>query len=82
MRNQDFIYDSLPYLYTIGGVVTLLLSDETIGRMSGLLLVSEAMMVFHLRLHHRTERAEKAEKRLTVTQKTLAETRRTMTTVA
>lgn len=82
MDKQDFLYDALPYLYTIGGVLTLLFSDETIGQISGLLLVSAAMMVFHLRLQHRTERAEKAEMRLTATKKVLAETRRTPTSAA
>lgn len=82
MDKQDYLYDALPYLYTIGGVLALLLSDETIGQISGLLLVSAAMMVFHLRLQHRTERAEKAEVRLTATKKVLAETRRTATPAA
>ena len=78
MDKQDVLYDALPYLYTIGGVLTLLLSVELIGRVSGLLLVSAAMLVFHLRLQHRTERASKAEKRLTATQRVLAKTKRDM----
>jgi hypothetical protein len=49
-----------------------------IGRVSGLLLVSAAMMVFHLRLQHRTERAAKAEMRLDATKKVLAKTKREM----
>lgn len=78
MDKQDFLYDALPYLYTIGGVLTLLLTGEMIGRVSGLLLVSAAMMVFHLRLQHRTERASKAEMRLDATKKVLAKTKREM----
>jgi len=78
MDKQDVLYDALPYLYTIGGVLTLLLSVELIGRVSGLLLVSAAMLVFHLRLQHRTERASQAEKRLTATQRVLAKTKRDM----
>lgn len=78
MDKQDFLYDALPYLYTIGGVLTLLLTGEMIGRVSGLLLVSAAMMVFHLRLLHRTERADKAEMRLDAAKKVLAKTKREM----
>ncbi len=76
MDKQDFLYDALPYLYTIGGVLTLMFTGEMIGRVSGMLLISAAMMVFHLRLQHRTERATKAERRLTATQKVLAKTKR------
>jgi hypothetical protein len=82
MDKQDLLYDALPYLYTIGGVLTLLLTGEMIGRVSGLLLVSAAMMVFHLRLLHRTERATKAEMRLDATKKVLAKTKREMLQVA
>jgi hypothetical protein len=82
MDKQDFLYDALPYLYTIGGVLTLLLTGEMIGRVSGLLLVSAAMMVFHLRLLHRTERAAKAEMRLDAAKKVLAKTKREMLQVA
>lgn len=72
MDNRDFLYDALPYIYTIGGMLTLLLSGEAIGRASGVLLISAALLVFHLRLLHRTERAQKAEMRLSATQKVLA----------
>jgi uncharacterized phosphosugar-binding protein len=78
MDNKDFFYDALPYIYTIGGVLTLLMTGEMIGRASGVLLISAAMMVFHLRLQHRTERATKAEMRLTATQQVLAKTKREM----
>lgn len=73
MDRNDFLYDALPYLYTIGGVLALLLSSETIGRISALLLISAAMLIFHLRLIYRSERAAKAEMRLTATHKVLAE---------
>lgn len=75
MDNRDFLYDALPYIYTIGGVLTLLFSGEVIGRASGVLLISAAMLVFHLRLHHRTERATKAETRLSTARKVLARIR-------
>ncbi|MEW6515013.1 MAG: hypothetical protein AB1443_13560 [Pseudomonadota bacterium] len=78
MDRNGFIYDALPYLYTIGGVLTLLLSTETIGRISALLLISAAMLIFHLRLMYRSERATRAEMRLTATSKVLAETKRNL----
>jgi len=78
MDRNDFIYDALPYLYTIGGVLTLMFSSETIGRVSALLLISAAMLIFHLRLLYRSERAAKAEIRLTATSKALAETKRSL----
>lgn len=76
MDKKDFLYDALPYIYTIGGVATLLFTTEAIGRASGVLLISAAMMVFHLRLQHRTARASKAELRLTATQQVLVKTKR------
>lgn len=78
MDRKDFLYDALPYIYTIGGVLTLLFTSEAIGRASGVLLISAAMMVFHLRLQNRTERAAKAEQRLTATQQMLAKTKSEM----
>lgn len=76
MDKQDFLYDALPYLYTIGGVLALLYSNEAVGRVSGMLLISAAMMIFHLRLQHRTERADLAEMRLSATQQVLAKAKR------
>lgn len=78
MDKKDSMYDALPYLYTLGGVLTLLFTAEAIGRASGVLLISAAMMVFHLRLQNRTERAAKAELRLTATQQVLVKTKRDM----
>jgi hypothetical protein len=76
MDSKGYLYDALPYVYTIGGILAVLLSGELVGRASGLLLISAAMLVFHMRLRYRTERAEKAEVRLTATSKVLANTKR------
>jgi len=72
MKSEDFLYDALPYLYTVGGVLTLLLSGEMIGRASGVLLISAAMLVFHLRIEYRTRRAREFEKKLTTVNMKLA----------
>jgi hypothetical protein len=61
MTKSNFIYNALPYMYTSGGVVAMLISGETIGRFSGALLVSAAMVIFHMRLEYRTLRAQSAE---------------------
>lgn len=76
MDNKSYLYDALPYIYTVGGILAILLSGEMVGRASGLLLISAAMLVFHMRLRYRTERAEKAEIRLTATSQVLANTKR------
>ena len=61
MTMSNFLYNALPYIYTAGGVLTLLTTGETIGRFSGVLLISAAMLVFHMRIEYRTLRAQSAE---------------------
>jgi len=61
MTMGNILYNALPYIYTSSGVVSLLTSGESIGRFSGALLVSAAMLVFHMRLEFRTRRALSAE---------------------
>lgn len=68
MKTEDYLYETLPYLYTAGGVLTLLLSAEGIGRASGVLLISAALLVFHMRIDYRTRRAREAESNLNATQ--------------
>jgi hypothetical protein len=63
MTFESTLYNALPYLYTVGGVTTLLLSGEPLGRISGVLLISASMLIFHLRLEYRTKRADLAEGR-------------------
>lgn len=69
MKNSNALYNALPYIYTAGGIITLLISGEAIGKISGTLLVSAAMLIFHLRLEHRTQRAEKAERFIKASQR-------------
>jgi multisubunit Na+/H+ antiporter MnhC subunit len=63
MAKKTF-YEVLPFFYSACGVATLILSDETTGKISGLLLISAAMIVFRLRLEYRKRRAEDAEEKL------------------
>lgn len=68
MKTEDYLYEALPYIYTAGGILTLLLSGEMIGRSSGVLLISAALLVFHMRIDYRTRRAQEAESNLNATQ--------------
>lgn len=72
MKLGDIIYDALPYLYTLGGVLTLLFSGEPVGQASGVLLISSALLIFHLRLEYRARRVRNAEESLGATQMILA----------
>lgn len=64
MKMEGYLYETLPYIYTVGGVLTLLLSGEMIGRASGVLLITAALLIFYLRIGYRTRRALEAEKKL------------------
>lgn len=71
MQLNDFMYDSLPYAYTIAGATALVLSHELVGRISGVLLITAALAVFRIRLEHRTRRALHAEHHLRKAKKAL-----------
>lgn len=55
-----WIYEPLPYLYTLMGVIATFVLDELVGKLSGLLLVSAGLVVWNLRFtyrrHHRRPR--------------------------
>jgi hypothetical protein len=61
MTIGKLFYDALPYIYTATGIVTILTTGETIGTFSGVLLVSAAMLVFHMRLEYRTRLAQSSD---------------------
>lgn len=61
MIRSHFIYELLPYVYAIGGITALTHSDELIGRASGVLLISAAMLIFHMRLEFRREAMKELE---------------------
>lgn len=47
------IYELLPWLYSGIGMLAMLGTDPTYGRLSGLLLVTAAAAIFHLRRSYR-----------------------------
>ncbi|CAK0761189.1 hypothetical protein CCP3SC5AM1_290016 [Gammaproteobacteria bacterium] len=61
---KRLLYEILPFFYSACGVIAILLSSEFLAKISGLLLITAAMIIFHFRLEYRRQRAEKAEKRL------------------
>ena len=54
------MYEILPFIYIFIGSSTFLMPN-TLGRLSGLLLIATAFFIIHLRLSHRRQRAESAE---------------------
>jgi hypothetical protein len=43
------IYKALPYIYALGGLASLFNFDPTIGKISGVLLISASLIIFKLR---------------------------------
>lgn len=56
----DWLYEPLPYLYTLAGIATVVMLDVLIGKLSGILLISAGIVIWHLRFvyrrHHRRPR--------------------------
>lgn len=51
----DWLYEPLPYIYALVGILTAYNLDMLLGRISGLLLISAGVIVWHLRFQHRRE---------------------------
>lgn len=49
----DWIYEPLPYLYSLSGIVAAWQLDATLGRVSGVLLVSAGVVIWLMRYHYR-----------------------------
>lgn len=59
----EWLYESLPYIYAVGGVTTLIGLQGSIAVVSGVLLLSAAVTIFHLRRTHRKKVREKIKTR-------------------
>lgn len=59
----EWLYESLPYIYAAGGVTTLIGLEGKIAAVSGVLLLSAAVVIFHLRRTHRKAVREKNKAR-------------------
>lgn len=64
----NWLYEPLPYLYVLVGIITAYSLDILLGRISGLLLISAGVIVWHLRFQHRREvRRRKLRKQRRIT---------------
>ena len=50
------LYEALPYLYAVTGVAATVVLDAWVGKLSGLMLISAAVVVGHLRFVYRRRR--------------------------
>jgi hypothetical protein len=48
-----WIYEPLPYLYALMGVIAILTLDALVGKISGLMLISAGVVVWHQRIRYR-----------------------------
>ena len=56
----EWLYEPLPYLYVLMGLIATYVLDAAIGKMSGVLLISAGVVIWQLRFsyrrrHHRPE---------------------------
>jgi len=52
----DWLYEPLPYAYAIMGIVATVSLEVLIGKISGLLLISAGIVIWHLRFSYRRRR--------------------------
>lgn len=50
----DFVYELLPYLYTLVGILAMVKIPGQLGAFSGLMLLAAGLLVFKWRLEHRS----------------------------
>ena len=49
----DWLYEPLPYLYALAGIFSIITLDAVIGKISGVLLISAGVVIWHLRYTYR-----------------------------
>jgi len=52
----DWLYEPLPYLYALMGLIATIVLDVPIGKVSGLLLISAGFVIWNLRFTYRKRR--------------------------
>ena len=72
---KEIFYEMIPFFYSACGIITIMFSKEAIARISGLLLISAAMIIFWFRLEYRKQRAKNAEDKLCRAQERLNKNR-------
>ncbi len=56
-RLHRLVYESLPFFYSLVGLTTIANNDITLGRLSGALLLSAAVVIYTLRHVYRSHAA-------------------------
>lgn len=52
----DWLYEPLPYLYALAGIASIIMLDAFVGKLSGVLLISAGVVIWHLRFTYRRRR--------------------------
>ncbi|MEW5769507.1 MAG: hypothetical protein AB1831_04000 [Pseudomonadota bacterium] len=52
----DWLYEPLPYLYTLMGFIAISMLDVWVGKLSGVMLISAGVVIWHLRFTYRRRR--------------------------
>lgn len=52
----DWLYEPLPYLYVLMGLIATIVLEATVGKISGLMLISAGFVIWNLRFTYRRRR--------------------------
>ncbi len=63
-ETPDWLYERLPYVYVLGGVIAASGFQVTANMILGSLLVMAGLAVFRLRIHHRLKATRRISSRL------------------
>jgi hypothetical protein len=52
----DWLYEPLPYLYVLMGLIATIVLEHSVGKLSGVMLISAGFVVWNLRFTYRRQR--------------------------
>ena len=52
-----WLYEPLPYLYVAMGLVSIVMLEAVVGKLSGVMLISAGVAIWHLRFSYRRRRS-------------------------
>ncbi len=58
----NWVYEPLPYIYTSTGLVSAVMLDSMMGRMSGILLITAGFVIVYQRYEYRRLKKEREER--------------------